>query len=205
MRNEARQLSLDLRTRGGKRRGAGRKPKGDKPLVSHAARPQFTKPTPVHVTLKLRRDVPSLRSSRRFEVVRQCFKAARGLNGLRLVEFSVLSDHLHLLVEAETSVSLARGIQGLAVRLARSLNRLLRRAGKLFADHFHSHVLLTPTEVAHAIRYVQRNAEHHYGERGIDAFSSESPSVRSLLDTATSWLLRVGWRRSRSDGSFSIQ
>jgi putative transposase len=198
MRKKARQLSLDLRTHGGKRRGAGRKPKGDKPLVSHAARLRFAKPTPVHVTLNVRRDVPGLRSSRRFAVVRQCFRAARGLHGMRLVEFSVLSDHLHLLVEADTSVNLARGIQGLAVRLARSLNRLLSRAGKLFADHFHSRLLLTPAEVANVIRYVQRNAEHHYGEPGIDPFSSESPSASSVLGAASSWLLRLGWRRATS-------
>jgi len=56
--------------------------------------------------MKLRGDVPSLRSARRFEIIRRCFKASRGLHGLRLVEFSVLSDHLHLVVEADDNVSL---------------------------------------------------------------------------------------------------
>lgn len=155
---------------------------------------------PVHVTMKLRRDVPSLRSSRRFEVVRHCFKASRGLHGLRLVEFSVLSDHLHLVVEADDHVSLSRGVQGLAVRLARGLNRLLRRTGKLFADHFHSHLLKSPTEVARAISYVRTNAQHHYGERGADVFSSRAPDANELLVAATCWLLRVGWLRA-SDGA----
>jgi len=152
---------------------------------------------PVHVTMKLRRDLPSLRSSRRFEVVRRCFKASRGLHGLRLVEFSVLGDHLHLVVEADDKLSLSRGIQGLAVRLARGLNRLLRRTGKLFADHFHSHLLRSPTEVARAISYVRTNAHHHYGERGADVFSSVAPDARELVVPATCWLLRVGWVQVR--------
>ena len=41
------------------------------------------------------------------------------LHGLRLLEFWVLSNHLHL--EADGKRSLSRGVQGLAVRLARAL------------------------------------------------------------------------------------
>jgi putative transposase len=192
----SRQLSLDLRTHGGKRRHAGRKPKGIRALVSHAARPQFHRVMPVHVTLKVRRDVPSLRSSRRFDVIRQCFKASRGAHGMRLVEFSVLGDHLHLLVEADSNVALSRGVQGLAVRLARRLNRLLQRTGKLFADHYHSHLLRTPTEVLRTIKYVRNNAQRHYGEAAVDFFSSAAKDAAGLLAEATGWLLCFGWRRA---------
>jgi REP element-mobilizing transposase RayT len=189
------QLLLDLRTHGGKRRGAGRKPKGEKALVSHAARTDFHKVTPVHVTMKVRHDVPNLRSSRRFRAIRKCFAASGGLHGLRLVEFSVLSNHLHLVVEADGKRSLSRGVQGLAVRVARALNRLLQRRGKLFADHYHSRLLRTPAEVASAIHYVRTNAQHHYGERGLDPFSSAHPDARGVLADALGWLLRRGWRR----------
>jgi putative transposase len=192
----SRQLSLDLRTHGGKRRHAGRKPKGKVALVSHAARPRFERPMPAHVTLKVRREVPNLRSSRRFEVIRKCFKAARGAHGMRLVEFSVLGDHLHLLVEADSNIALSRGVQGLAVRLARRLNQLLQRSGKLFADHYHSHLLHSPTEVSRAINYVRHNAERHYGEKGPDMFSSGGAHAAELLAEAKGWLLRVGWRRA---------
>jgi putative transposase len=41
---------------------------------------------------------------------------------MRLVEFTVLSNHLHLIVEADNSTELSRGMQGLCVRLARALN-----------------------------------------------------------------------------------
>jgi len=192
----SRQLSLDLRTHGGKRRHAGRKPKGDKALVSHSARPHFNRAMPVHVTLKVRREVPNLRSSRRFDVIRQCFKASRGAHGMRLVEFSVLGDHLHLLVEADSNVALSRGVQGLSVRLARRLNRLLQRMGKLFADHYHSHLLRTPTEVSRTINYILNNAEHHFGEKGPDFFSSAVAQAAELLADAEGWLSRGGWRRA---------
>jgi putative transposase len=198
MMRTVRQLSLDLRTHGGPRKGAGRKPKGDKALVSHLARPRFEKVTPAHLTLRIDDSVPSLRSSRRFAVIRTCFAAARDRGfGLRLVEFSVLNNHLHLVVEADSSRSLSRGMQGLCIRLAKALNAALRRSGRIFADHYHSHLLRTPTEVANALDYVKSNAEHHYGEVGPDWFSSQNAALREVLASPLGWLLRVGWRRAR--------
>jgi len=61
-------------------------------------------------------------------------------------------------------------------------------------DHFHSRLLRTPTEVANAIRYVHGNAEHHYGERGVDPFSSRHAEARGVVAEAVGWLLKVGWR-----------
>jgi putative transposase len=149
--------------------------------------------------LKTRGDVPSLRASRRFAIVRDCFRGARGLHGMRLIEFSVLGDHLHLIIESDNSVCLSRGMQGLCVRLVKALNRFLRRTGGLFNDHYFSRLLRTPTEVANALDYVKRNAERHYGETGIDACSSSARDAKELLEEPKSWLLRVGWRLGRRD------
>jgi REP element-mobilizing transposase RayT len=191
-----RQLAFTLRTHGGRRPGAGRKPKGKKALVSHAARPKFDRVTPAHVTLRIADDFPSLRSSRRFAMVRQCFADARGRFGMRLVEFSVLSNHLHLVVEADTNEALSRGMQGLSIRLATALNRALRRTGQVFSDHYHSRLLRSPTEVANVIRYVFENAARHYGDAGRDQFSSGTPGARAVLALSISWLVAAGRRRA---------
>jgi len=193
------QLSLPIKDRprhGGARPGAGRKPKGDKALVSHLARPRFDKIAPVHVTLRIRGDIPSLRSSRRFTKIRECFVAARGRFGVRLVEFSVLGNHLHLIVEADGSGSLSSGMQGLTIRVAKAVNRMLARSGHVFADHYHSRLLKTPTELTRAIRYVIENARHHYAERGADFFSSRGRDGLTALVRPLGWLLSVGWSRA---------
>jgi REP element-mobilizing transposase RayT len=191
-----RQLKLVFRMHGGKRRGAGRKPNGSKPTVSHRSRPKFSKATPVHVTLRICDDVPSLRSSRRFAAVRRCFVEARGRFGLRLAEFTVLSNHLHLIVEADDDRALTRGVQGLCIRIAKAINALLERAGKTFADHYHARLLMTPTELCRAIRYVRENAAHHYEERGPDPCSSAASDAQEILVAPVGWLLRAGWRRA---------
>jgi REP element-mobilizing transposase RayT len=77
-------------------------------MVSHKERPRFDKAMPAHVTLRVLDDVPSLRSSRRFAVIRRCLAAARGLHEMRLVEFTVMGNHLHLIVEADSNGSLSR-------------------------------------------------------------------------------------------------
>ena len=183
---------LEFPRHGGRRKGAGR-PKGDR--VSHDARPAFSRPTPAHVTLRVREDVPSLRSSRRFAVIRRGFKALVDRSAFRLVKFSVLGNHLHLIVEADDSVALSRGMQSLGTRLAKALNKMLGREGTLFEDHYHSHLLLTPTEVVNALAYVRTNARRHYGREIVgDYFSSEHAGWRELLAAPATWLLNVGWK-----------
>jgi REP element-mobilizing transposase RayT len=195
------QLALGIPRRGGKRPGAGRKPKGRRALVSHHRRPRFEKATAVQVTLRVAGHVWNLRSRRCFDIIEACLVAARERFGLRVIEFTVLGNHLHLVVEADSDAALSRGMQGLNIRIARALNRLMKGKGRVFADHYHSRLLRSPTELVNAIAYVLGNAAHHYGESGQDRFSSrayEAPHRRKILSHPRTWLLRSGWRRART-------
>src|ERR1700694_924567 len=129
------QLALELKTWGGKRKGAGRPPSGLRAGVSH-----------------LLRD------------------------------------------------ALARGMQGLTIRLARRLNALGARKGKVFADRYHAHVLRTRAETANALRYVARNFVHHARENLPSPFVDPCSSARWLrrrppedapVVEARTWLLRT--------------
>src|SRR5215813_8922650 len=157
------QLELALPSHGGARHGAGRKPKGRTALVSHAPRPRFNKPTPVHVTVRVAQRVWNLRSGRCYRVITAAFAAARGRFGLRLIEFNVLGNHLHLVVEADHNQALSRGMQGLCVRIAKAMNRLMGTRGAVLGDHYHANMLESPTKLVNAIAYVLGNAEHHFG------------------------------------------
>jgi hypothetical protein len=101
-------------------------------------------------------------------------------------------------------------MQGLGVRIARALNRLWRRQGKVLADRYHAHVLSCPRAVRTALAYVLHNARKHKAiAAGLDAFSSAAwfdgwlggaPDVRTAIEQpgwllqARSWLLARGWR-----------
>ena len=190
----ARTQQLSFPSHGGRRDGAGR-PHGNR--VSHAARPRFRRATPVHVTLRMRDHVWNLRSKRSFQRIRSCFEKARGRFGARLIEFSVQGNHLHLILEADDNEALARALQGLCIRIAKTLNKMMGRAGKIFGDHYHARLLSSPTELANAIAYLLGNAAHHFGVAGRDLYSSAEPDAREVLSEPRTWLLSIGWRRAR--------
>ena len=91
---------------------------------------------PVHVVLRARSDAPGLRGREVFRSVQAGLAAGAARAGFRLVHFSVQGNHLHLVVEAVDKVALSRGMQGLAVRVARAVNRTADRTGRVFADHY---------------------------------------------------------------------
>ncbi|WP_373048643.1 transposase [Vulgatibacter sp.] len=201
---EPEQGELPYRFRGGKRDGAGRKPKGERAGVSHLARSHVNGREPVHVGLRLQRGLPDLQRRKAFAAVEKAFEAAAARrDDFRVTHYSVQGNHLHLIVEAENGSALSRGMQGLCIRLARAINRLAKRTGKVFADRFWSRLLKTPREVRHAIAYVLGNSRKHAERMGLwitlpaaDPFAAGPGQDRPGLEAPRTWLLRVGWTRA---------
>lgn len=148
---------------GGYRPGAGR-PRG-RTTVSHERRAPVDAAIPLHVSLRIAPGMPPLRRERTIRVIRDAIASAHR-DGFRVVQFAVLADRVHLLVEAGDDQSLARGMQGLSIRLARRVNAVLDRTGPLFAERYHAHPLATPRAVRDALRYVL------LAGGGVDAYSS---------------------------------
>ena len=198
------QAELDFHAWGGKRAGAGRK-RSKASGMPHLRRAEIASRHPVHATLRVGRGCWNLRSHRALRVLESAFLAGRERFGFRLVHYSVQGNHLHLLVETEGKESLARGMKGLQVRVARALNRMMNRKGRVFGDRYHAHVLKTPREAARALRYVLTNFAHHargWGEQVASAFIDPFSSVRFLAASPgpgapvlgpRTWLLRTGW------------
>jgi REP element-mobilizing transposase RayT len=201
------QQALDLRTWGGTRRGAGRKPKGERSMGAHRRRERFRGVRPVHVSLRAAPHVWNLRSERSFTIVHGALADARRRPGFRVVQYAIEGNHLHLVVEADGSSRLSVGVRAIEVRLARRLNRMMGRTGPVFESRFHAHLLRTRAEARNAARYVADNHRNHLARKGIevpaaaaDRYSSEAgraPKGGQLAfwpDSATAeprtWLLR---------------
>ena len=209
------QLELDLPTWGGARKGAGRKRVAAKARVRHRKRGTFDKSHPVHVTLRMRDDVPTLRNRDAWSVIVRVLRAARTRYGLTVNQYAVLGNHLHLIVEHEGGDSLVRGMRGLCTRLGMRLNALFRREGPVLADRYHARALTTPLEVRNALAYVLLNFRKHAlaeGRRLAPAWVDPHTSApkfdgwRTPLRTrfvtfdfgtapARTWLLGRGWRK----------
>lgn len=210
------QLDLDLRapTRwGGRRDGAGRKP-GARRRDPHARRAPLAARHPCHLTLRVRRDVPSLRSARFVREFERSLRFACERGRFRVVHYALLGDHAHFVVEASTSHDLSCGLKALGSRLSRAVNRVFLRTGPVLDDRAHVRVLRMPTEVRRAIAYVLLNARRHLAKLGrwvdprgrvdpassgrwFDGWKHRPPAAGDAPAVARprSWLLSVGWRR----------
>jgi len=208
-----RQRTFEFKTWGGSRKGAGRKPAGKRAGAEHVRRESIVRRTPLHITMRVA-NVPSLRAERCIQVLRRAFKAGKDRFGFRLVQYAVQPDHLHLVVEAGTKRSLASGLRGLAIRIARTLNAMLGRRGRVFPERYHARQLHSPREVRRVLAYVLLQARRHAAKRGVgsstvldacssaplfDGWTRGTPRDGPWRDTvvgAATWLLAVGWRRA---------
>ena len=210
------QQQLPFRTWGGKRRRP-RRNAISRASVPHLARPTHNGRHPAHVTLRAVRRLPSLRRQTVFrEVLRALPRTGR--SWFRIIHFSVQADHVHLLVEANDKTSLSRGVAGACIRLARTINRVMGRQGRVWSDRFHARALRTPREVRNGIVYVLMNWKKHVPRAsGFDRFSSvfwfdgwvsalsrgppPAPVDDVPVEPARTWLLRTGWKRHGRIGS----
>ena len=212
----SRQLQLDLESPsrwGGARAGAGRKP-GTTRRDPHRRRAPLASRYPCHVTLKVEKDVPPLRTAKLVAELERSWREACERGRFRLVHYSIQNDHVHMIVEASSARDLACGLKSIAARFARGVNRVFHRAGRVLADRCHVHVLRMPREVRNAIAYVLLNARRHLAKRGrvlpgiarVDPASSgrwfsgwrkgaPSPHDPPAVAAPRTWLLDVGWRR----------
>src|SRR5262249_32294437 len=148
-RERERHVQQELFRRGGKRRGAGRKPEGARAGERHAARPAFKPYHALHVVMRVVPEVGSLRRRQTYQALRDATITAALRERFRIVHISLQRNHVHMLVEAEHKAALGRGMQGFQISAARHINTALgdgvrRRRGRVFADRYHVQVITTP-------------------------------------------------------------
>ena len=165
------------------------------------------------VTVKLVRGMPNLRTRPAERRITACIRAAQR-GDFRIVHYSIQSNHLHLIVEAEDGASLASGMKGLLCRIARGLNRWWRRRGALFAGRFHDRALRSMRQLRNALVYVLNNHRKHdrHARRKRatepDPYSSGryfdgweyrprelEPGTAEAIVAKPCWKIRVGWKR----------
>jgi REP element-mobilizing transposase RayT len=186
--------------------------------MPHLARPRLSRHHPVHVTVRVERDVPRLRRRRAYQCASWALLRLAGRDDFRIVHLSIQQTHLHLLVEADDADALSRGVRAFEISFARRINRAIgTRRGRVFRDRYHAEAITTPRQARNAFAYVLNNWRRHHEDRGrgfrLDPYSSaiafdgwrghthlagfRLPRDYQALPVryATRWLLTIGWRR----------
>jgi REP element-mobilizing transposase RayT len=205
------QTELRFRDKNGQQRGrrrgdkrwakAGRKPNGDRAGTPHRTRPELKGRHPVHVVLRVHRDIKSLRKRHLYKALweatltvakRELHEAELG--AFRIVHVSIQRNHVHLLVEADHKRALSAGLRSFQISAAKHINREygvrtsgVRRRGSVFPDRYHREVITTPRQARHAISYVLNNWRKHREDRHQDTRGWS-------VDPFSTGVLFGGWR-----------
>ncbi len=155
------------------------RPAGDRRIVQHVKQRDIPTDGPVHITLRVQKDVPSLRCRRFVDSFRSSLREACERGDFGVVLNSIQRNHVHMIVETAEKDALGRGMKAVVCRLARAANRVFGRSGPVVDGRYHLRVLGSPREVRNTISYVLLNTRKHWRERwgqappvGIDAASS---------------------------------
>jgi REP element-mobilizing transposase RayT len=160
------QLGLNLfkGQHGGRRPHSGRKRVHSKG-VAHRTREKVSGRTPLHINFKFRTRIKNKQSLR---ILKRAMEKA-AMHGLRIIHFSMQSNHMHFIMEAPNNEILTRGMRALTISFAKGLKQ-----GRIQVERYHLHVLRTVREAKNAISYVLFNKQKH--EKGtysvIDGYSS---------------------------------
>lgn len=210
---------LGLFRRGGKRKGAGREPVHERAGSPHRTRPTIKTSHVMHVTIRVHSDIPALRRDPLYNAIRAATRTTANTQPhTRIVQMSVQNTHVHLIVEADDKLALARGMQGFQVSAAKRINRVLQRRGSVFTDRYHLVLIRSPKQMRAVFAYVFGNYKKHGADRHVPAMWSIDPFSRAyafdgwaedwmtlypddeqhewlVVKPARSWLAREGWRR----------
>ena len=205
-----------------RRNKPGRKPKGARAGSPHKTRPRLEARYPVHVVLRVVDAVGNLRKRHMYRAFRSATIAVakrelhdRENGAFRIVHISIQHNHVHLIVEADHKLALARGMQSFQISAAKLVNRALaiqsikvglrsgatlahaiknRRRGTVFPDRYHGVIIKTPAQARHTLAYVLNNWRKHREDR--------SRLARAWnVDPFSTGVLFEGWKE-RADARF---
>jgi REP element-mobilizing transposase RayT len=206
---------LAFKTHGGRRKGAGRPNKTR--TVNHMTRARVDFRKPLHITMRLQEGVPNIRNKTLLKQFKKSANQAAKFE-LHVIHFSLLRNHLHMIVEAKDNEALALGMRSLAGRFGKQIRRHAGGKGRVFQGRYHLKTIKSARQMRRTLEYVLLNyAKHTKLPEHLDPFSSAygfkhwkdllglrfnpviAVQTRNPFETGLapprSWLAREGWRR----------
>lgn len=196
---------------GGRRRNAGRKNKTG--TVHHMKREKVEAKYPIHITIKLKKGVASLRGPKMVAEFKSSLRKAKK-RGLRVIHFALESNHAHLFAESDDNRKLRSGMSSFGSSFGKSARQVTGGRGSVFNGRYHMNIFRSPRQTKRAMAYVLLNHSKHQGAKPyVDQKSSapffgdwrallgeryrvdQPPPRPDFLAEARSWLARDGWRK----------
>lgn len=158
-------------------KGAGRPARVDKG-IRHTEREKITKPTSLHLTIKVRENKADIQSKRILKALHHAIMRAR-LKRLKVIHYSLEFNHVHLLVEAQDNTVLHKGMQALGISLSKAINKIKIVKGAVYKHRYHFRKITSTRQLKNVLHYIFNNGVHHKRSSNIlDPFNSLPAEVR---------------------------
>ncbi len=158
-----------------------------RPVTTHTGgrqrRTHFSSKNPLHLVFRLREGLPNLRTRKGAQIVKNAILGAQAC-GLRVVHFSILSNHLHLIVESSSTKAFYGAMKSFCSRMgihvrrlgsANLIKKLDEQGLGIFRGRYYIEEIKTPRQMKHALKYVLLNPAKHFKKAPyLDMFSSSS-------------------------------
>ena len=170
------QLALPLAApkRGAGTNGGRRSKNAGHANVKHRVR-IVAKRWPVHVVIRLRPEIPSLRCASGWNAVRGALATQLRRHDFRICHLSVQRTHVHLLVEVDNAKALSSGMGGFQIALAKRIHAWLGTRGEVFSDRYFATSLRSPTQIRNTLSYILNNWRKHGEDRAERSIGALDP------------------------------
>lgn len=163
-------------------KSAGRKAFHD-PGIRHTARPVLTKPSSLHLTIKVQKIKADIKNKMILTMLKKAILNARRM-GLKVIHYSLEYDHVHLLIEADNNVILGKGMQSLGVTLSKAINRTKRIKGRVYKHRYHFRKINSARELKNVMFYIFNNGVKHGASKSLNTiYNSFSAEIKFPLFT----------------------
>jgi REP element-mobilizing transposase RayT len=97
----------------------------------------------------------TIRNKQTLKLLKRAIHNAR-LQGLKIIHYSLQTNHIHLIIEADSNLTLSQGMRSLTITMAKGL-----KMGSVQIARYHLHVLRTIKLTRTVVHYVLFNQQRH--------------------------------------------
>lgn len=164
--------------------------------IRHISRERVNKPTPLHLTIKVRENKANIRNKRILKALHHAIKRAR-FKKLKVIHYTLEYNHIHLLVETSDNKILQTGMQALGISLSKAINKIKQLKGGVYKHRYHFRKLNSRRELKNVLHYIFKNGlKHKRSYSMLDPYNSFVAEKRIPADieykiTKSVFLLRL--------------
>ncbi|MBC7711716.1 MAG: transposase [Rhizobacter sp.] len=137
--------------------------------IRHISRPKVLKPTPLHLTIKVRSNKADIQNKIILKSLHRAIIRGR-LKGLKIIHYALEYNHVHLLVEACNNIVLHKGMQALGITFSKGINKFKKVNGAVYKHRYHFRQISSHRDFRNVLNYIFNNGVKHKSTRRLVSF-----------------------------------